>query len=386
MQTSPRTHTAHPLEVIGLFRRWPRSTARDLVYTLLWSSLMGLAMTFATGLVTGATAPLLPRLGMTLLASNAIGFLIHGTLTALRLAAPAAYGRRSRPMLLGQGVLIAGCVVLGITLTEVMSRGPDALLRRPGKLGLLLPVGALIALVTISVLGIIARRQAREAEAARQQEKIAEAGRLLAEARLRALQAQIEPHFLYNTLANVVSLIGPAPGQARHMLERLIDFLRAGLAASRAEHASVGAELDLAGAYLDVLAVRLGTRLRYRVEADPACRDCPIAPMLVQPLVVNAVMHGIEPKVEGGAIVLRAHRDGKVLCIEVSDDGAGLGHAPPRPGGGVGLSNLRERLHSLYGKNAQVQLIENPSGGVTSRLLLPIDPNPTVPPSNPSAP
>lgn len=386
MPTSPGTRTAHPLEVIALFRRWPRSTARDLVYTLLWSSLLGLAVTFAVGVVTGSTVPLLPRLGMTLLASNAIGFLIHGTLAALRLAAPEAYVRRSRPMLLGQGVLIAGCVVLGIALTELVLRGPDVLLRHPGKLGLLLPVGALIAVLMITVLGIIARRQAREADAARQQEKIAEAGRLVAEARLRALQAQIEPHFLYNTLANVVSLIGPAPDQARHMLERLIDFLRASLTASRAEHASVGAELDLAGAYLDVLAVRLGRRLRYRIEADPACRGCPIAPMLVQPLVENAVMHGIEPKVEGGEIVLRAHRDERTLCIEVGDDGAGLGHAPPRPGGGVGLANLRERLRSLYGKNAQVQLIENKNGGVTSRLLLPIDPDPTVPPSNPSAP
>lgn len=386
MQTRPPARTAHPLEVIPLFRHWPRSAARDMAYTLLWSSLLGLAVTLGIGAVTGSTVPLVPRLGAMLLTSNLIGFLIHGTLAALRLAAPEAYVRRSRPMLLGQAVLIAGCVVLGITLAEVVLRGPDALLRHPGKLGLLLPLGALIAVLMITVLGIIARRQAREAEAARQQEKIAEAGRLVAEARLRALQAQIEPHFLYNTLANVLGLIGPAPEQARHMLERLIDFLRASLAASRAEHATVGGELDLAGAYLDVLAVRLGTRLRYRIEADAACRTCAIAPMLLQPLVENAVMHGIEPKVEGGEIVLRARCDDRVLCIEVSDDGAGLGHAPPRPGGGVGLGNLRERLRSLYGKNAQVQLIENQTGGVSSRLLLPFDPDNTVPPSNPSVP
>lgn len=386
MPTSPGTRTAHPLEVIALFRRWPRSTARDLLYTLVWSSLLGVAVTIAIGTLTGRTAPLLPWLGMMLLTSNLIGFLIHGTLAALRLAAPHAYARRSRPVLLGQGLLIGACVVLGLTLAEVMFRGPDAVLRHPGKLGSLLPAGALVAMLMIAVLGIIARRQAREADAARQQEKIAEAGRLVAEARLRALQAQIEPHFLYNTLANVVGLIGPAPDQARHMLERLIDFLRASLAASRADHASVGAELDLAGAYLDVLAVRLGARLRYRIEADAACRNYAIAPMLVQPLVENAVMHGIEPKVEGGEIVLRAHCEGGVLCIEVGDDGAGLGLAPPRPGGGVGLANLRERLRSLYGKNAQVQLIENGSGGVTSRLLLPIAPAPSVPPSNPSVP
>ena len=386
MSTSPGSRGVHPLEIIAVFRRWPRSTARDLVYTALWSSLAGLVMTLATAALMGTMDPILDWLGMMLLTSNTIGFLIHGVLVALRTAAPDAFARRTRTMLLAQGVLIAGCVVLGLKLTDIAFRGPANVLGHPGKLGPLLPIGILVAVLTIAVLGTIARRQARETEAARQQEKIAEAGRLVAEARLRALQAQIEPHFLYNTLANVLGLIGPAPEQARHMLERLIDFLRASLAASRAEHASVGAELDLAGAYLEVLAVRLGTRLRYRIEADAACRSRPLAPMLVQPLVENAVMHGIEPKVEGGEIVVRAHCADGALCIEVADDGAGLGTAPPRPGGGVGLANLRERLRSLYGTNAQLQLIENPAGGVTSRLLLPLLSDPTVPPSKPSAP
>jgi hypothetical protein len=386
MPTSPGASAAHPLEVIPLFRRWPRSTARDLVYTVLWSSLIGLAITLVICAAVGSTRPILSWLGMMLLSSNTIGFLIHAMLAALRTAAPHAYARRAWPMVLGQGVLIACCAVLGLVLTDLVLRGPDAFLRHPGRLPPLLPAGALIAVLMITVLGLVARRRTREADAARQQEKIAEAGRLLAEARLRALQAQIEPHFLYNTLANVLGLIGPAPERARHMLERLIDFLRASLAASRAEHASVGAEFDLAGAYLDVLAVRLGPRLRYRIEAGADCPRCAIAPMLVQPLVENAVMHGIEPKVAGGTVVLRAHCSDGILCIEVGDDGAGLGAAAPRPGGGVGLANLRERLRSLYGANAQVQLIENPAGGVTSRLLLPLVSAHTVPPSNPSAP
>lgn len=386
MPTHPGATAIHPLEIIALFRRWPRSTARDLVYTALWSSLVALVIAFATCALTGTTAPLPYWLGSMLLTSNIIGFLIHGVLVALRLAAPGAFARRAWPMLLAQGVLIAGCVVLGLALAELLFRGSAAVLQHPGKLAPLLPVGVPIALLTIAVLGTIARRQARETEAARQQERIAEAARLLAEARLRALQAQIEPHFLYNTLANVVSLIGTAPDQARHMLERLIDFLRASLSASRAAHATVGAELDLAGAYLDVLAVRLGARLRHRIEADDGCRALPIAPMLVQPLVENAVMHGIEPKVAGGAIVLRAHVAADALVIEVSDDGAGLGNAPPRPGGGIGLSNLRERLRSLHGQDAQLQLIENQLGGVTARLRLPILSLNMVTPSTPSAP
>jgi CheY-like chemotaxis protein len=107
------------------------------------------------------------------------------------------------------------------------------------------------------------------------------------------------------------------------MLERLIDFLRASLSASRAEHTTVGAELELAAAYLDLLAVRMGARLRWRIEADEF-RNLALAPMLVQPLVENAIMHGLEPKIEGGELVVRARMLDGMLCVEVADDGIGL--------------------------------------------------------------
>jgi len=374
MPASPRVRGSHPLEIIPLFRHWAPSPLRDLAYTVLWSSLIGLVLTTASGAFMGKVRALPYLLGAMLLTSNVIGFMIHGALATLRLLAPAAFAQRRWPMLLCQLTVFAGCAVLGIALSDALWSGisPVAILGRTNRLVSLLPFGLVIALVTITVLTTIARRQAREAEAARQQEKIAEASRLVAEAKLRALQAQIEPHFLYNTLANVVSLIGSDPDRAKHMLERLIDFLRASLSASRAEHATVGAEFDLARAYLDVLAVRLGPRLGYRIEVDDAVRVLPVAPMLVQPLVENAVMHGIERKVEGGTVVIRASYDKEALCIEVSDDGAGLASVPPRPGGGVGLANLRERLQGAHGAQARVQLIENQHAGVTARLLLPL--------------
>ena len=169
------------------------------------------------------------------------------------------------------------------------------------------------------------------------------------------------------------------------MLARFIDYLRASLAASRAESATLGGELDQISAYLDVLAVRMGERLRYRIESDPACRLLPIAPMLLQPLVENAVMHGIEPKLEGGEIVVRTRLEDGALCVEVADSGMGLGKgmgaAPPRPGGGVGLSNLRERVRQLHGPQAQLQLFDNNPCGVTARLLLPL-----MVPSSPTSP
>jgi len=377
MPTNP-VRAAHPLDMFALFRRWPASIRRNLVYTALWSSLIGIALTVLLfALNPRGVGPRLPGLlGLTLLTSNTIGFLIHGALAGLRWAFPAAAARRSWALRTCQVLLIEASAVIGFTVPDALLRGanPFSALLIDGALAPILPMGLVITAITMAILAVNERRMARETAAALQQQQIAEAGQLLAEARLRTLQAQIEPHFLYNTLSNVVSLIGSEPDRARHMLERLIDFLRASLSASRAEHATLGAELDLAGAYLDLLAVRMGARLRWRIEAEDSCRDVKIAPMLIQPLVENAIMHGIEPKLDGGEIVVRAHCDaaGGLLRIEVSDNGMGLGNAPPRPGGGVGLSNLRERLRSLHGSKAQLQLLENQPAGVTSRLLLPL--------------
>ncbi|MCS0630839.1 histidine kinase [Telluria mixta] len=367
---TPATTSMHPLESFAPFRRWRPSSLRNLVYTFVWNGIIGVALT-CVALLFGTRAPVATLLTEMLFASNVIGFLIHGMVHLLRRIAP---GRNSAAMRVARLLLTACCALLGLAVTDTVFGGRstfDALLHT-GLMARYLPGAVVVALLMVGVLTAGERRVAREIEAARQQEQIAEAARLLAEAKLRTLQAQIEPHFLYNTLANVVSLIGSDPIRARHMLERLIDFLRASLSASRAEHATLGAEIDLARAYLDLLTVRMGARLRYRIDVDDACRAAPIAPMLIQPLVENAVMHGIEPKVDGGTIVVRARRVDAGVCVEVLDDGVGLVPAAPRPGGGVGLSNLRERLRSLHGNNAQLQLLENQDGGVTSRLILPV--------------
>jgi len=378
MTTTPTTKPAgptrergHPLELIPLFRRWPPSLPRNLLYTAIWSSVLGLALTLLQ-LVFGRGGISLPRMLLaTLVTSNLIGFMIHGSLHLL-----ARYLPRENALLFRttQVLAITAVSVLGIPLGNALSVGTDPMrfARFNATLAVLVGFGLMTAGLMVLVLSAGERRQRRAAEEARRQEQIAEAGRLVAEARLRALQAQIEPHFLYNTLANVVSLIDGHPAKARRMLERFIDYLRASLSASRAEHATLGSECDLAGAYLDVLGVRLEGRLRWRIELDPGVRALPMAPMLLQPLVENAIMHGIEPKLEGGEIAVRARVDGDALVLEVCDSGLGLRATAPRPGGGVGLSNLRERLRQLYGGGAQLQLIENPAGGVTSRLLLPV--------------
>jgi signal transduction histidine kinase len=363
----------HPLELIAVFRRWPRSPWRNALYTVIWSSMIGVVLAVIQAVFRNSGSMvdfLLPML----VVSNVVGALIHGGLAGAD-ALLRGWPRRQTGAvrLLYYLAIVSLLVVAGIAIGNALYQGKNPLpaLARYGTVTALLPFAVATAVLMFVVNDAGERRARAELEAMRQREDMAEAAQLLAETRLRALQAQIEPHFLYNTLANVLSLIDSEPAQARHMLERFIDFLRASLHASRAEHATVGAELDLAAAYLDILAVRMGPRLRYRIEADGAARACAIAPMLLQPLVENAVMHGLEPKIEGGTIVLQARLAQDLLVLEVGDDGVGIGNAPPRAGGGVGLANLKARLRSLHGAGAQVQLLDKPDGGALVRLLLP---------------
>ncbi len=382
----PRRAGSHPLELIAPFRRWAPSPARDLLYTLIWNTLLALFLTAANMLFLRGRQEFGTTFLPTFAVTNCVGFLIHASLVAGDRLLRGWPGRaRALPRALYHIGLVGACVVLGIVLGDALLRGRSPLLylEHLGALAPLLPFALFTAVFMFIVILSSERRVAADTLAAQQSEQIANAAQLLAESRLRALQAQIEPHFLYNTLANVVGLIEVEPVQARHMLERFIDYLRGTLAASRAELTTLGAEAELASAYLDVLAVRMGPRLRYRIEIDADCRALPIAPMLLQPVLENAVTHGLEPTIDGGQIVLRAARQGEQLVIEVCDSGAGLSAAPPRPGGGVGLSNLRARLRSLYAGGAQVQLLENQPSGITVRLLLPLK---ASPPSTSPAP
>jgi sensor histidine kinase YesM len=191
------------------------------------------------------------------------------------------------------------------------------------------------------------------------------------EAQLEALQAQIEPHFLFNTLANVVSLIERDGRQARRMLEDLIEFLRSALTESRTRRTTLGRQVALLRAYLRLLEIRMGKRLRYQLEVEPGLESCALPPMLLQPLVENAIKHGLEPKIEGGEIRMWAERYGEQLRLIVADTGLGLGHG--QGGTGVGLSNVRERLQGLYGEQATLTIADNEPCGLRVTLTLPLE-------------
>ena len=378
---------AHPLELIPVFRRWPSSKGRNLLYTVIWSSGMGVALAALEIALWHEHLTFLERLWPMLLMSNLIGALVHaGSVLSNRLLHGWPRRARGLPRVMFSMALMAVSVLLGVAVGNLIWSGanPFKLLANRTVLAESLTIAAVVALLLYMVRSAAERRFARAMEEARQKEFVASSARMLAEARLRALQAQIEPHFLYNTLANVVSLIGPQPAQAQHMLERFIDYLRASLAASRSEDATLASEAGLIAAYLDVLAVRMGDRLRYRIELPEELRQFKIAPMLLQPVVENAIAHGLEPKVEGGEIVVSAQREGEHVWVRISDTGVGLNESAPRkPGGGVGLSNLRERLRSLYGGAAKVELLENQPCGMTVRLVLPLNASQTSIPSAP---
>lgn len=188
------------------------------------------------------------------------------------------------------------------------------------------------------------------------------------EAHLRLLQAQIEPHFLFNTLSNIHSLMDSDPTMAKAMLLDLNQYLRNTLKQTRVDETTLGREMEVVSAYLKIFKIRLGDRLQFTVELPQELEKKPFPPMLLQPLVENAVIHGIEPSENGGCISIRAQQAGGMLRVEVSDTGRGFGGDP---GNGIGISSVRERLELLFGQGARLQLDEKQSRGITAVIEIP---------------
>lgn len=188
-------------------------------------------------------------------------------------------------------------------------------------------------------------------------------------AELKALQAQIEPHFLYNTLANARYLARHDAERAAQMLEHLIAYLHSALPDLRTQASTLGRECELAGHYLALMQVRFGERLQYRVDCPPALIGAAMPPLLLMTLVENAVRHGVEPQPGNVSVCVLVEQGKKEVRITVSDDGAGIGQAVL--GSGVGLRNLRERLRAMYGDKATFQLAARAGGGAASCLVLP---------------
>ena len=206
----------------------------------------------------------------------------------------------------------------------------------------------------------------------RNESKLEEQQRLLMQARLDALASQINPHFLFNTLNSVSSLIRMNPEQARTMVVRLARIMRRRLR-SQDHFTSLGEELDFIDDYLAIETVRFGDKLRVVKEIDPTASSIPVPSMLLQPLVENSIRHGLSSKVEGGTITLRARRAGGRLVIEVEDDGVGI----PKEelagvlGKGIGVTNVKERLEVLYNQDYRMEIDSQPGRGTRIEIEVP---------------
>ena len=186
---------------------------------------------------------------------------------------------------------------------------------------------------------------------------------------LKQLQSQIEPHFLFNTLANISAMIDSNPTGARTMLERLTELLRGALAQNRKGSVRLTQELELIDAYLGIQAIRLGSRLQYTI-VNNVQHDMTLPPMLLQPLVENAIKHGLEPQAAGGRIDVSVNETEQSLRIEVADTGTGFSQAGATSGQGVGLNNVRERLAMLFGDSASLSIVESEQTGVLATIQI----------------
>jgi len=364
--TTPAT-SFHPLELIPYFRRFPCTRWRNLVYTFIWSSLIaGLFLLVSAAL--GGRMPNARTVGIYFVVGYFMGFAIHALFAAGSMFGVEAWLKQRRGFA-ARAVYYIAIPVLGAIagfqagdwFFHIGFHDPA---QARGWIISIASTSLVISLILSAVLYTREREARAQAELERQRSASERMERDAIAANLRALQAQIEPHFLFNTLANISSLVDREPREAKRMLERFIGFLRASLAATRMERTTLGAERELISAYLDVLQVRMGARLRYAVEIAPGLESFSIPPMLLQPVVENAIRHGLEPKMEGGTVEVRAAREGAMVAIEVRDTGVGF-HASTE--GGFGLANLRDRLRGLYGEGARLSIVENrPSGTIVS--------------------
>jgi len=264
--------------------------------------------------------------------------------------------------------------LLGLALVIVVKGYSFAHMRTEPMSFVFNVVASFLIGLSISLMFYVKRREARATAALHK----AEAERHLlsrqaVEAELKLMQAQVEPHFLFNTLASVQYLIETDPGEASRLLGHLIDYLRAALPQLRARSSTLAREISLAQAYLNILAMRLGPRLRFTIDLPDELREHPFPPNLIISLVENAIKHGIEPSADGGTITLAASRRDDSVVVTVSDTGCGATESA-KSGQGVGLSNVRERLAALYGTRGRFNLEQASPRGMRATLSLPYEP------------
>jgi signal transduction histidine kinase len=336
----------------------PATIARRALAAVVFNTVIALAITVVSG----------DTFAVNMLYSQFIGLLIWGLIDGGRFVLHAS-GWPGAPAM---AALVVGAVLVAYPLG---SASANFLLGRDLLVGLNHFPRATLGFVLMSLAagGFGAYYFTSREMLARARLAGEEAQRQASEARLKLLESQLEPHMLFNTLANLRALIGTDPERAVAMLDRLNDFLRATLKASRADatagHHSLDDEFARLRDYLELMAVRMGPRLRYTLELPEALSRHSVPPLLLQPLVENCIRHGLEPSVQGGEIRVSARQGAHGLELEVSDTGVGC---EAEPAAGFGLSQVRERLATAYPGQARLHWHSAPGAGTRALLNLPL--------------
>ena len=275
------------------------------------------------------------------------------------------------------GMAITGAVVGGIAAKLALTGDLSTVLAQFVPVAPQILIGGLVTGLVYAVLmvSIVQYRrtqlQRNNADLARlaQQEKMR---RQLADARLKLMQAQVEPHFLFNTLASVRQLAETKAPEAAQLTAQLITFLRAGLASLREESTTLAREFKAIDAYLMIMKTRMQDRLAFELDLPPALNDIDMPPAMLISLVENAIKHGLEPNPDGGKISVMARLENERLRLTVSDTGLGLGLSAAKTGGGVGLDNIRQRLRAIFANDARLIVAENVPHGFIAVIDIPL--------------
>lgn len=311
--------------------------------------------------------------GIPLAYSLAIGTLTWAFIDMGRHLLPASAGTGWPTGWLGLGLPASG-IALGFVLGTLLADQWTGLSTwSAGGAQLRISIGITLLAGTAGTYYFYSRGKSAWLEA-----RMAEAHGQATEARLKLLETQLEPHMLFNTLANLHALIATDPARAQHMLDRLIAYLRATLGGSRRIEHPLADEFARLADYLELMAVRMGPRLAYAFELPEALHAALVPPLLLQPLVENAIRHGLEPQVAGGRIGVQARLlpGGTRVQLCVHDTGAGLGGTDAMGGTRFGLQQVRERLATLYGTAGTLELIADSAGGTSAIVTFPLKTEP----------
>jgi len=329
-----------------------------------YCALAGLALVFSFGGVLLHLAS--PGVGwlQAILTINLFGFLIAAALGSAWFDYRRLIQKRIKLML---AVVVFGAIsaVASVALVALVNGQPVAIaLTRMSHFMSGVTAGGLVIILPVLAISLWRNRQYEALNAQLQREaEQAKLARELSESQLRLLRAQIEPHFLFNTLGAVQQLAQQGAPRAAELTGNLIDFLRSSMRDMRSEQVSLAAEFGLVESYLKVMQVRLGERLRYSLQLPRALEQVQLPTMILLTLVENAIKHGIEPALRGGEVTVSAQAEEGTLRIRVQDGGVGMSTiAEPDGGGGTGLDNVRHRLRLAYGDQAGLHLLDGDPG------------------------